>query len=73
MIEREEDIEAGVAALEAMVPAGSETFAPPCPTASGIQTAYFGRVRVVRVRVVRAFDPVEGRMLMRADLYYREA
>jgi hypothetical protein len=28
MIEREEDIEATVAALEAMVPAGSETYAP---------------------------------------------
>jgi hypothetical protein len=25
------------------------------------------------VRVVKAFDPVEGRLLMRADLYYREA
>jgi hypothetical protein len=25
------------------------------------------------VRVVKAFDPVEGRTIMRADLYYREA
>jgi hypothetical protein len=38
------------------------------PTVSGIQTAHLGNVRVVR-----AFDPVEDRMLMRADLYYREA
>jgi hypothetical protein len=67
MIEREEDIEASVAALEAMVPAACETYAPPCPTASGILTTYFGNVRVVK-----AFDPIEGRMLMRADLYYRE-
>jgi hypothetical protein len=68
MIDPEEDIEATVAALEAIVPTGSETFAPPCPTASGILTTYFGNVRVVK-----AFDPVEGRMIMRADLYYREA
>jgi hypothetical protein len=47
MIEREEDIQATVAALEALVPAGSETFAPPCPTASGVLTAHFGNVRVV--------------------------
>ena len=32
-----------------------------------VETRYFGDVRVVR-----AFDPVEGRMLMRADLWYRE-
>jgi hypothetical protein len=57
-----------VAALESMVPAGCETYGPPCPTASGIQTAYFGNVRVVK-----AFDAVEGRMIMRANLYYREA
>jgi hypothetical protein len=38
------------------------------PTASGIQTTYFGNVRVVM-----AFDPVEGRMIMRADICYREA
>jgi hypothetical protein len=44
MIEPEEDIEA---ALAAEVPAGSATFAPPCPTASGVLTAYFGNVRVV--------------------------
>ena len=31
MIEREEDIEASVAALESMVPAGCETLAPPPP------------------------------------------
>ena len=68
MIEREEDIETTVAGLEAQVPPGCETFAPPMPTASGILTAYYGNVRVVR-----AFDPIEGRMLMRADLYYREA
>jgi len=67
MIDRPEDIEATVAALEAQVPPGSETFAPPRPTASGILTAYFGNVHVVK-----AFDPVEGRMIMRADLYYRE-
>ena len=57
-----------MAAVEAMVPAGCETSAPPCPTASGILTAYFGNVRLVK-----AFDPVEGRIIMRADLYYREA
>jgi hypothetical protein len=68
MIERLEGIEASVSALEAQVPAGSETFAPPRQTASGILTRYFGNVRVVA-----AFDPGEGRMLMRADLYYREA
>jgi hypothetical protein len=67
MIERLDDIEATVAGLEAQVPPGSETFAPPCPTVSGILTAYFGNVRVVE-----AFDPVEGRTIMRADLYYRQ-
>ena len=68
MIEREEDIEASVAAQEAMVPPGCETYAPPAPTVSCVAFAYFGNVRVVK-----AFDPVEGRMLRRADLYYREA
>jgi hypothetical protein len=33
-----------------------------------VLTAYFGNVRVVK-----AFDPVERRIIMRADLYYREA
>ena len=68
MIERDEDIEATVAALQAQVPAGCETYAPPAPTVSGVAFAYFGHVRVVK-----AFDPVEGRMQRRADLYYREA
>jgi hypothetical protein len=36
-------------------------------TLSGIWTTYFGDVRVVE-----AFDPVEGLMIRRADLYYRE-
>jgi hypothetical protein len=35
---------------------------------SGVPFAYFGNVRVVK-----AFDPVEGREIMRADLYYGEA
>jgi hypothetical protein len=68
MIEREEDIKVGVAALEAQAPPGCETYAPPMPLASSVQTAYFGNVRVAA-----AFDPVEGRTIMRADLYYRQA
>ena len=68
MIEREKDIPASVAALEAMVPPGCDTYAPPAPTVSGVAFAYFGNVRVVK-----AFDPAEGRTIMRADLYYREA
>ena len=42
--------------------------ARPATMASGGLTRYFGNVRVVK-----AFDPVEGRIVMRADLYYREA
>ena len=68
MIEREEDIVPTVLALGAMVPAGSGTFAPPMPCASAVLTCCFGNVRVMK-----AFDPAEGRMVMRADLYYREA
>ena len=66
-IEEEKDLEAIAAGLVAQVPAGCETFAPPMPTASDVLTSYHGNVRVVR-----AFDSVEGRMLMRADLDYRE-
>ena len=45
-----------------------ETFAPPAPPASsGVRTTYYGDVRVIE-----AFDPVEGLMIIRADLYYRE-
>jgi hypothetical protein len=58
IIEREEDIEASVAALESMVPAGCETSAPPCSMASGILTAYFGNVRVVM-----GWDVIENRIL----------
>ena len=68
MIDKPEDIEATVLALEAQVPAGCETFAPPRPPTSAVVTRYFGNVRVVE-----AFDPVEGVMIRRADLYYREA
>jgi hypothetical protein len=67
MIEREEDIEASAAALESLVPEGCESFAPPCPTAA------YRPPTSEMYRVVRAFDPIEGRMLMRANLYYREA
>ena len=68
MIEREEDIFATVLIMEDEVPPGCETFRPPRATASDVLTSYHGNVRVVA-----AFDPVEGRMVMRADLYYREA
>jgi hypothetical protein len=53
MIDKPEDIEATVLALEAQVPAGCETFAPPRPPTSAVVTRYFGNVRVVE-----AFDPV---------------
>jgi hypothetical protein len=55
LIEREEDIEASVAALEAMALPRCEADAPPMLIASGVLTASFGNVRVVK-----AFDPVEG-------------
>ena len=67
MIKHPRDIEATVSALRAQVPAGCDTIAPPNPTASGILTTYFGDVRVVE-----AFDPIKGLVVMRADLYYRE-
>jgi hypothetical protein len=67
MIHKPVDIHATVRALQNSVPAGCETFAPRCPTASGVRTTYYGDVRLVE-----AFDPIEGLMIRRADLYYRE-
>jgi hypothetical protein len=67
MIEKPIDMMATVLALQNAVPAGCETLAPPEPTASGVRTTYYGDVRVVE-----AFDPIEGLMIRRADLYYRE-
>jgi hypothetical protein len=67
MIEKPIDIMATVLALQNAVPAGCETLAPPNPTASGVRSMYFGDVRVVE-----AFDPIQGLMIRRADLYYPE-
>jgi hypothetical protein len=67
MIKKQADIMPTVASILSHVPPGSETIAPPNPTASGVRTMYFGDVRVVE-----AFDPIEGVMVRRADLYYRE-
>ena len=68
MIKHVVDIEPTVLALQKAVPPGCETIAPPAPPASsGVLTTYFGDVRVVE-----AFDPIEGLVVMRADLYYRE-
>jgi hypothetical protein len=67
MIKTPMDIGGAVLALQTAVPAGCETFAPPNPTASGVRTMYFGDVRVIE-----AFDPIQGLMVRRADLYYRE-
>ena len=67
MIKKPMDIAGTVLALQTAVPPGCEPPAPPNPTASGVRTTYFGDVRVVE-----AFDPIEGLMIRRADLYYRE-
>jgi hypothetical protein len=67
MIKPPMDIHATVAGLQFHVPAGCETIAPPVPTAGGVRTTYYGDVRLVE-----AFDPIEGVMVRRADLYYRE-
>lgn len=67
MITKPVDIHATVANMLGKVPPGCETIAPPCPTVEGVRTTYYGDVRLVE-----AFDPIEGIMVRRADLYYRE-
>jgi hypothetical protein len=67
MIKTPMGFEGAVLALQPAVPPGCETIAPPCPTVSGVRTMYFGDVRVVE-----AFDPIQGLMVRRADLYYRK-
>jgi len=63
MITKPVDIHATVRALQNSVPAGCETLAPPCPTASGVPTTYYGDVRLIET-----FDPIEGLMIRRADI-----
>ena len=63
MIDKPGDILAIVLALRTQVPAGCETFSAPRPPASTVQCCNYGHVRIVE-----AFDPVEGLMIRRADL-----
>ena len=67
MIEQEEDIEATAAPWRHGSP-GLRDVRPTVPDGIRHTACYFGKVSVVK-----AFDPVKGRMIMRADLYYREA